>query len=81
MRKVNFEKNKENFIKVVEPFLDYARKRDDVFVGVRENQLHFYVSGGRFFKIVYYPRFKKFEGELDSNYFKFDENAQRRMLC
>lgn len=80
MRKVNFEKNKENFMKVVKPFLDYARKRDDVFVGVRANELHFYVSGGRFFKIIYYPKYKQFKGEVDINYFEFAKDQKPKTL-
>ena len=75
-----YDKNIEKFNQVVKPFIDFARKNNDVILGVRNNEMHFYVAGGRFFKLSYYPRLNKFEGYIDENYFNFNSNEKPAKL-
>ncbi len=74
------EKYEESFNEAIKPFIEYVKKHNDVILGVRDNELHFYVSGGRFFKIKYYSKLNKFEADFDENYFKSSEKEKPSKL-
>ena len=42
--------------------IEYVKKQDDVFLGVRENYINLYVDGGSFFKLEY--KISKIEEEI-----------------
>ena len=50
--------------------IEYVKKQDDVFLGVRENYINLYVDGGSFFKLEYKSR-KGHVGSFDEKYYKY----------
>ena len=50
--------------------IEYVKKQDDVFLGVRENYINLYVDGGSFFKLEYKSR-KGYVGSFDEKYYKY----------
>ena len=68
MRKLN-QKFEDMFKNEYNGIIQYVKKNDKVFLGIRHNYINLYVDGGSFLKLTYHPKLNCCIGGVDNKYF------------
>lgn len=67
------EKFEDMFKNEFKGIIEYVKKHDEVFLGIRHNYINLYVDGGSFLKLKYNTVLNCCTGEIDEKYFNHIE--------